>query len=105
MGRGAVVTLRVAADAVRIRRVLDGVPGISRVAPGPEREGVSAFTLALRDPGVCPQVAAALVGAGLPLVELRHERESLEDVFVRLTQHSGAAPAGPGAGHARGDVA
>jgi ABC-2 type transport system ATP-binding protein len=94
MGRGAVVTLRVAAGADRVREAVAGVPGVARLEVERNTDDVSGFTLSLTDPGATPALAAAIVKAGLPLVEMRQEGESLEDVFVRLTHHAEPSSSG-----------
>jgi ABC-2 type transport system ATP-binding protein len=59
------------------------------VAALPEVEAVDTVDGALRittDPDAAPFVNRALVGAGIAVSELRPERASLEEVFLRLTR-------------------
>ena len=60
--------------------VLGGLPGIQ----GWEQT-MSGYTLAVSDPEIAaPQVARALVGAGVDILSIAESRHSLEDVYLEL---------------------
>jgi ABC-type multidrug transport system ATPase subunit len=68
-------------EAERVVRALHGIDEVARVDGG-LRVGA--------DPASAPEVARALVEAGLALGELRPERASLEKVFLELTDEAAA---------------
>ncbi len=60
--------------------VLDGVPGVEGWEQTP-----AGYTLAVSDPDLAaPEVARALVGAGVDLLSLAESHHSLEDVYLEL---------------------
>jgi ABC-2 type transport system ATP-binding protein len=66
--------------------VLEAVPGVTAVTPATSQGATMALEVQCeqgRD--VRRDVAATLVTAGFGLVELRHARLSLEDIFLQLT--------------------
>ena len=67
-------------EAARVLETLRAVEGVARVNGG--------FRLDV-DPAAAPTVNRALVEAGVAVGELRPERESLEKVFLDLTQEGG----------------
>src|SRR5439155_19953795 len=73
-------------------RVLRSLPEVTEVAPADAVAGPGAPPGALRvtlAPGAAPgSLNHALVAAGVAVSELVMERESLEDVFLRLTAGS-----------------
>jgi ABC-2 type transport system ATP-binding protein len=78
--RGGGVLLVRADPLDQAGHVLEGLPGIG---------GVEADDGALRiaaDPAMAPAITRALVEAGVAVSELRPERASLEDVFLKLTE-------------------
>ena len=87
-----------------LRRLCEGVPGVARVAIEPLDSSGHANVTIESKPGLdlrC-RLAAAIVGGGHELFELRAVRLSLEEIFLQLTteethgQGSAAAPAGDG---------
>jgi ABC-type multidrug transport system ATPase subunit len=78
--RGGGVLLVRAEPLEHAGRVLEGLPGIVRVAAG---DGALRITA---DPATAPAINRALVEAGVAVSELRSERASLEDVFLELTE-------------------
>jgi len=76
-----------APDAEALRARLAAVPGVAAVLAA-EGEGEGSLGLRVQaDPGADPRAGlfAAVVGAGLVLIELHREAASLEDTFRRLT--------------------
>lgn len=78
--RGGGVLLVRAEPLEHAGRVLEGLPWIDSVAAG---NGVLRITA---DPARTPAINRALVEAGVAVSELRSERASLEDVFLKLTE-------------------
>jgi ABC-2 type transport system ATP-binding protein len=78
--RGGGVLLVRADPLEHAGRVLEGLPGIDRVVAG---DGALRITA---DPARAPAINKALVEAGVAVSELRSERASLEDVFLKLTE-------------------
>jgi ABC-2 type transport system ATP-binding protein len=69
-----------------VRRCLDRVRGVLSVAPaGASGDGTWTYVLDVDGPSVSSEVAAALVGAGLALVELHERAVDLESLFLALT--------------------
>jgi ABC-2 type transport system ATP-binding protein len=96
------VFLQVAAPAADVHSALSALPAITRVGVT-ERSGglVDVEVDAERDNDVRRALAAAVVGRGWGLLELRPMRMGLEDIFLKLTEEDasasaeGAAPADP----------
>jgi ABC-2 type transport system ATP-binding protein len=86
--------LQAAAPADAVERTLSGIPGVSRVAVTPGREGVVEIEVdSERGHDVRRELAATIVNGGWGLLELRPLRMSLEDIFLSLTtEESGNAP-------------
>jgi ABC-2 type transport system ATP-binding protein len=83
---GAKDELLGAGSGVTIRLTREASDSIPIVAPIAGVRSVSAQDAALRvesDPGVIPDVVAALVGAGAGILEVRPVRASLEEVYLR----------------------
>jgi ABC-2 type transport system ATP-binding protein len=71
-------------DPVPLLQLVPGVTGVAMVTPGsPSTVAIEVQSDQGRD--VRRDVAAALVTSGFGLVELRHARLSLEDIFLQLT--------------------
>jgi ABC-2 type transport system ATP-binding protein len=93
---GSGYELEVAGDATLLHEKLQAIPGIKAIDPvvaelpaGHHRvrvRGESGMTLAGQD------IAAAIVGAGLGLHEMRRVQASLEDVFLELTTEEAPLP-------------
>jgi ABC-2 type transport system ATP-binding protein len=78
--------LQVAGPDAEVQTTLSALPGVTRVAAASGRDG----TLDIEvdgEPGrdVRRDLAAAIVGRGWGLLELRPMRLSLEDIFLSLT--------------------
>lgn len=95
--------LEVTGSTAEVQQGLGNLPGIRLIEFGPpqpalvsedrdsQRQDHLKFRVIL-EPGVNigPQIAAALVGAGLSLHEMRRAGASLEDVFLKLTTQESA---------------
>jgi ABC-2 type transport system ATP-binding protein len=89
------LVVRVDGPAEPVRAVLARLPGVAHVAADPP-DGDPGVSFTVLAPAVAPvqrEVAAAIVGAGWTLLELRATVPDLEDLFVRLV---GTPPAGEG---------
>jgi ABC-2 type transport system ATP-binding protein len=84
--RGAVtVYVQAVGPPDEIRRALQNVRGVLRVGDGESRDGSAAFEVdSEKGSDVRRELAAAVVGGGFGLLELRQLHVSLEDVFVSL---------------------
>ncbi len=76
-----------APSAGEVRRRLETVVGISKVAENADGSGYSIEVRGAID--VRARVSAAVVGAGWELLELRPAAMSLEDIFMELTVQQG----------------
>ena len=80
---------------------LSTVPGVTRVSASDRRDGITGFEVESehgRD--VRRELAAAVVGRGWGLLELRPLRMSLEEIFLQVITEDAAAPgAAPEAAH------
>ena len=87
------IFLQVAAPGGDVQQVLAQVPGVTRATVMIEREAMAELEVDNeRGQDVRPQLAAAIVGRGWSLLELRPMRMSLEDIFLSLTTEE-TAPA------------
>jgi ABC-2 type transport system ATP-binding protein len=97
-GSGALY-VEVDAMGADARSVLEAVPGVSGVSVSDTRGGFTGFEVASApDRDVRRELAAAVVGRGWGLLELRSMRMSLEEIFLSLTTEETEAP--PAAGEA-----
>jgi ABC-2 type transport system ATP-binding protein len=88
--------LQVAGPADEVERALSALPGVNRVAVSNDnRDVVDVEVDSERGLDVRRELAAAVVGGGWGLLELRPVRMSLEDIFLSLTTEEGASPAAP----------
>ena len=80
------VTVLTEGDEKLIRAMLRNVAGVPELLVTPEdgKLRVVISKTGKTDPGAA--VAAALIGNGFPVYEIRTERESLEDLFLSLTK-------------------
>jgi len=71
-----------------VSAALEDVPGVTEVTDDPaDDDGVLAFSVAATEgTDVRPDLFSAAVDKGWQLSELHRERESLEDVFRRVTR-------------------
>jgi ABC-2 type transport system ATP-binding protein len=84
--------LQVAGPAEAVESGLSRVPGVTRVAATAKDGLVDVEVDSERGRDVRRELAAAVVGAGLGLLELRPMRMSLEDIFLSLTTEETAGP-------------
>jgi ABC-2 type transport system ATP-binding protein len=87
--------VQVEGNGPEVEAALEGVPGVTRVAAADTRERIVGFEVESetgRD--VRRELAAAVVGRGWGLLELRPMRMSLEEIFLSLTTEDVEA-AGP----------
>jgi ABC-2 type transport system ATP-binding protein len=93
--------LQVDAQGADAAAMLQGVPGVKRVAVADTKQQVVGFEID-SDKGrdVRRQLAAAVVGRGWGLLEMRPMRLSLEEIFLHVTTEDAAVPAAaPEASH------
>lgn len=83
------VSLRVGGDADGIQKLLQKIPGVTRITRS--EEGMFEFET---KPGQDPraEVARAIVNAGLDLLEMHQLGMSLEEIFLQLTREEPKAP-------------
>ena len=66
--------------------VLEGIPGVTRVAVADHRAGVASYEVeSARGTDIRREIARAVVTSGWGLLELRPMRLSLEEVFLQVT--------------------
>ena len=76
--------------------ILTGVPGVTRVTPSDQRETLSGFEVeSEKGRDVRRDLAAAVVGRGWGLLELRPMRMSLEEIFLQVTTEDVASTDAP----------
>ena len=87
------ITLLLKAAPEEGRVLLSGVPGVVEVAPLPCGEAGAALLRLTPAEGADPREAVfrACAGADLPILEMRRESLSLEQIFLELTSDASAA--------------
>ena len=88
-------TLYVQIDALGAEAapVLQGIPGVTRVALSDHRGGVDGFEVeSARGTDIRRDIARAVVNSGWGLLELRPMRMSLEEIFLQVTTEESAPP-------------
>ena len=84
--------LQVAGPEADVREALAAVPGVTRAAVTPARDGLLEVEVdAERGLDVRRELAATVVGRGWGLLEFRPMRMSLEDIFLSLTTEEAEA--------------
>jgi ABC-2 type transport system ATP-binding protein len=84
--------LQVAAPIDEIQTVLQAIPGVTRVSATTGGDGLLDVEVdSERGRDIRRELAAAVVGRGWGLLELRPMRMSLEDIFLSLTTEDNAA--------------
>ena len=79
-----------------VKTTLERIPGITRVAPADIRGSLTGFEVnSETGHDMRRELAAAVVGQGWGLLELRPLRMSLEDIFLQLTTEDSAEQAAP----------
>jgi gliding motility-associated transport system ATP-binding protein len=89
-------TLYVQIDAMGAQptAVLQGIPGVTRVAVADHRSGIDGFEVeSARGIDIRRDIARTVVNSGWGLLELRPMRMSLEEIFLQVTTEEGAAAA------------
>ena len=89
-------TLYVQIDAMGAQPapVLQGIPGVTRVAVADHRAGIDGFEVeSARATDIRRDIARTVVNNGWGLLELRPMRMSLEEIFLQVTTEEGAQPA------------
>jgi ABC-2 type transport system ATP-binding protein len=86
--RGAETTyVQVDAMGADAQDLLSSIPGVTRVSLSDRREAITGFEVdAERGSDIRRQVAAAVVGRGWGLLELRPMRMGLEEIFLKVTE-------------------
>jgi gliding motility-associated transport system ATP-binding protein len=75
--------------------LLGSIPGVTRVVPSDNRDGITGFEIeSQHGQDVRRELARSVVSQGWGLLELRPMRMSLEEVFLSLTTDEAAAAAG-----------
>lgn len=88
--------LQVAGPESDVRAALTAVPGVTRVTSRAARDGVIDVEVdSERGHDVRRELAAAVVGRGWGLLELRPMRMSLEEIFLSLTTEESSEEAAP----------
>ncbi len=84
---GAVsIYIQVAGPADEVQRTLQEVPGVTQATIADSRDGIGVLEVdSERGRDVRRELAAAVVGSGWGLLELRPMRLSLEEIFLSLT--------------------
>ena len=77
--------LSVGGEPARVVGCLTAVPGVAAVHAEPGGRNPGPYLVELGPTGSADRVAAAIVGVGLALGELREERVDLEALFLELT--------------------
>ena len=91
-------TLYVQIDAMGAQpaAVLQGIPGVTRVAVADHRSGIDGFEVeSARGIDIRRDIARTVVNSGWGLLELRPMRMSLEEIFLQVTTEEGAAAPAP----------
>ena len=87
--------VQVDANGADAGSLLASIPGVTRVAPADQREGLTGFEVeSEHGHDVRRDLARAVVSQGWGLLELRPMRMSLEEIFLSLTTDDVAAVAG-----------
>lgn len=79
-------------DCGEIRSLLQGIETVSDVAYEPSEDVAYRFYLQTDGHDVRAAAASLLTGKGIPLLELRYKKPTLEDVFLSLTMADRVSP-------------
>lgn len=89
LASGAEYEMELDKDVTAVKQLLEVVPGVGQILSLPgENVGANRYLIKVRseagvEPG--PEIAAALVQAGVGIYEMRRDRVNLEQVFLELT--------------------
>ena len=96
LGGSETIYVQVDAPGADVKTRLEGIAGITRVAPADTRGSLTGFEVnSETGHDVRRELAAAVVGQGWGLLELRPLRMSLEEVFLHLTTEDSATQGTP----------
>ncbi len=96
LGGSETMYVQVDAPGVDVKTRLEGIAGITRVTPADTRGSLTGFEVnSETGHDVRRELAAAIVGQGWGLLELRPLRMSLEEIFLHLTTEDSAAQGAP----------
>jgi gliding motility-associated transport system ATP-binding protein len=90
--QGQTIDLAVRGDAAAIEKLLRGHPRVKKVerSKSPEPGGALRFRIeAGEEADLMPDLARALVGAGIDVLHLGEHRLSLEEIFINLVKDQG----------------
>ncbi len=106
LGGSETMYVQVDAQGADVKTVLEGMPAITRVAQTDTRGNLASFEVnSETGHDVRRELAAAIVGRGWGLLELRPLRMSLEEIFLHLTTEDSATGDAPGDPSARPEEA
>jgi len=91
LGAARRLRVRVRGAAAGLRACLEGTRGASAIAVEAAGDGIAVARADVDGGFVAERLAAAIVAAGLGLLELSSPTHDLESVFLRLTGDDGAA--------------
>ena len=96
LGGSETMYIQIDAPGADVKASLEAVPGITNVAAADVRGSLAGFEVSSEmGHDVRRELAAAVVGRGWGLLELRPLRMSLEEIFLHLTTEDSAAQAAP----------
>ena len=96
LGGSETLYIQIDAPGADVMTTLEAVPGITQVAAADVRGSLSGFEVSsAMGHDVRREIAAAVVGQGWGLLELRPLRMSLEEVFLHLTTEDSAVQDAP----------
>jgi ABC-2 type transport system ATP-binding protein len=96
LGGSETMYIQIDAPGADIKTTLEGVPGITKVAAADVRDSLAGFEVSSEmGHDVRRELAAAVVGQGWGLLELRPLRMSLEEIFLHLTTEDSATQGAP----------
>ena len=96
LGGSETMYVQVDAQGADVKTMLEGMPAITRVAQTDTRGNLASFEVnSETGHDVRRELAAAIVGRGWGLLELRPLRMSLEEIFLHLTTEDSAAQGAP----------
>jgi ABC-2 type transport system ATP-binding protein len=96
LGGSETMYIQIDAPGADVKTTLEALPGITKVAATDVRDSLAGFEVSSEmGHDVRRQLAAAVVGQGWGLLELRPLRMSLEEIFLHLTTEDSAAQGVP----------
>ncbi len=96
LGGSETMYIQIDAPGADVKTTLEAVPGITQVAEADVRGSLGGFEVSSAiGHDVRRELAAAVVGQGWGLLELRPLRMSLEEIFLQLTTEDSAAQSTP----------